>query len=127
MATVPITVSSDLFISSSVTVLRFILPQSVIRGYVVFNNSEQELINPSIGFSPGGCIYQGVGCWHGIGLFKTNTSGRITYVRFYAKYGDDIVVDMATLANNYIESGEYLVSLHISISLPNRGYVRILR
>lgn len=127
MATVPITVSSNMFITSSVTVLRHILPQSTINGYVVFNNSQQELANPSIGFTPGGCIYQGVGCWHGIGILRTTTSGRITYVRFYATYGNDIVVDMSTNADNYITPGEYLVSLHVSISLPDKGYVRIVR
>lgn len=121
----PISISSSLLITASTAVMRFILPYSQIAGSVIVGDSTVSLKYPLITFTPGGCIYQGVGCWSGIGFFSVSRRSVIRRVMFTAIYDRKTVVEMDVECSIEVEPGEYFVLLHFSVELPNTGYVKL--
>lgn len=123
---VPISISSDLMVTASTTVMRFILPYSTVDGYVTIGDSNVKLKYPFMSFTPGGCVYQGVGCWSGLGYFSVANRSIIRRVSFKAVYKGDVVVEMDVDCSVEVDPGEYFVLLHFSIELPSTGYVRLI-
>lgn len=130
MATVPITISSDLMITASVSVMKYILPKSQMSGAVTLaRGGERPLSNPVISFTPGGCVYQGPGCWHGIGhldISGIDEQDVIKRVSFKAVYNNVEVVAMEVESDVSVDPGMYFVSLFFTVELPNKGFVRLV-